>query len=228
MIRFLSKIILKACDFCFCISKRLYQPSQTIQQKRVILWLKIQGDKTLRLNYDLDESSIVFDLGGYEGQWTSDIFSKYCCFIHVFEPVKEFFKNIERRFYKNEKIIVHSYGLSNKNETVKITLDKTSSSIFKSGKETSDALFLRAIDFMKQNNIQSIDLIKINIEGSEYDLLEHFIETNFINNIKNIQVQFHDFIPNAKQRMLKIQKNLEKTHFLTYQYPFVWENWRKK
>ena len=166
------------------MSKRLYCPPLSLQEKRVIPWLEIQGDKTLRLYYDLNEKSLVFDLGGYEGQWTSDIFSRYCCFIHVFEPVEEFSKNIEKRFYNNEKIIVHNYGLSNQNETVKITMDKTSSSIFKSGKETSDALLLRAIDFMKQNNIQSIDLMKINIEGGEYDLIEHFLESGFINNIK--------------------------------------------
>ncbi len=228
LLKLLSKVLLKIANLCCYVSKRLYTPSLSPQEKRVIPWFKIQGDKTLRLDYDLDEKSLVFDLGGYEGQWTSDIFSKYCSFIHIFEPVEEFAKNIEKRFYKNEKIIVHSYGLSNKNETVKITLDKTSSSIFKSGKETSDALLLRAIDFMKQNNIQSIDLMKINIEGGEYDLLEHLIDTGFIKNIKNIQVQFHDIFPDAEQRMLKIQKDLEKTHFKTYQYPFVWENWRKK
>lgn len=201
---------------------------QSEQEKRVIPWFKDDGDRTLRLDYDLSEDSIVFDLGGYKGDWTSDIFSKYCCFIHIFEPVKEFSKNIEQRFYKNKKIIVHSYGLSNKNETVKITLDKDGSSIFKSGKDSEDIVLVKAIDFMQKNNIQKIDLMKINIEGGEYYLLEHLIETGFINNIKDIQVQFHDIFSDAEQRMLKIQKDLEKTHFLTYQYPFVWENWRKK
>ena len=69
-------------------------------------------------------------------------------------------------------------------------------------------------------------MIKINIEGSEYDLLEHLIETYFIANIGNIQVQFHNFIDNAKERMRNIQTNLAKTHKLTYQYEFVWENWK--
>ena len=73
----------------------------------------------------------------------------------------------------------------------------------------------------------SIDLMKINIEGAEYDLLEHLIENKFVENIKDIQVQFHDFVPNAEARMKNIQAGLSKTHYLTYQYPFVWENWRK-
>ena len=70
--------------------------------------------------------------------------------------------------------------------------------------------------------------MKINIEGAEYDLLEHLIDTGLISNIHNIQVQFHDFVSNAEQRMIMLQKELEKTHGLTYQYPFVWENWRVK
>ena len=33
-------------------------------------WLKDEGDRKLRNNYQLKDTSIVFDLGGYEGQWT--------------------------------------------------------------------------------------------------------------------------------------------------------------
>ena len=71
-------------------------------------------------------------------------------------------------------------------------------------------------------------MIKVNIEGGEYDLLEFLIDSNYIEIIDNIQVQFHDFIPDAEERMKNIHKKLEKTHFLTWQYPFVWENWQLK
>ena len=32
-----------------------------------------------RLVSDLDESSLVFDVGGFEGQWASDIFGRFAC-----------------------------------------------------------------------------------------------------------------------------------------------------
>ena len=70
--------------------------------------------------------------------------------------------------------------------------------------------------------------MKINIEGGEYDLLEHLIETGFVKNIFDLQIQFHDFIPNARGRMENIQKKLKKTHKLSYQYEFVWESWKLK
>lgn len=220
---FLRKVLEKGAVVLHALSKKVYQFSS---ERRVIPWFKAQGDNTLRLDYDLDENSVVFDLGGYKGQWSSDIYSKYCCFIHIFEPIEEFAEKIENKFTKNKKITVHKFGLSSKNEITKIYLSSDSSSIFKSGSDCRDICLVKAIDFIKECSFQKIDLMKINIEGGEYELLEHLINEEFVKNIVNIQVQFHDFVPNAEQRMVQIQERLQATHFLTYQYPFVWENWK--
>lgn len=223
--KFLSKFLKKVgsllCGFASCLYK-------SPQSKRVIPWFAVNGDETLRLNYSLDEKSIVFDVGGYKGQWASDIFTMYGCYIYIFEPVAEYVKRIEKRFSKNPKIKTYSFGLATKNKVLQIGVDESRSSIFKPGKKIEKIKLVRAIDFIKQNDIYSIDLMKINIEGGEYELLEHFIDTGFVTNIGNIQVQFHDFIPNAQNRMKRIQSALSKTHRLTYQYPFVWENWQIK
>lgn len=192
-------------------------------------WFADNGDKTYRLFYEeLNESSLVFDLGGYEGQWTSDIYSMYRCKIHIFEPVITFAENMGNRFSKNPDIIIHKFGLSNKNEILEIGIDNDSTSVFKKGKEIAKAKLIGADQFLKENKINKIDLMKINIEGTEYDLLEHLLNTGHVKNIKNIQVQFHSFVPNAEERMLNIQNELNNTHELTYQYKFIWENWKLK
>jgi len=198
------------------------------QEKRVIPWFRDYGDKTLRLDYDLDENSVVFDLGGYEGQWASDIYSKYCCRIFIFEPVPEFAKNIEQRFLKNPKISVQRFGLSGETCKENLNVSADGSSVFKQSSNSVEITLLKATNFFKENNIHHIDLMKINIEGGEYSLLEHLIETCFVNQIDNIQVQFHDFVPNAEKRMMEIQHKIATTHNLTYQYKFVWENWKIK
>jgi hypothetical protein len=59
-------------------------------------------------------------------------------------------------------------------------------------------------------------------------LLEFIIENNLVDKIENIQVQFHDFVGNAEARMKNIQEKLSLTHTITYQYKFVWENWKLK
>ncbi len=191
-----------------------------------IAWKNNKGYQTHRLDYDLDEDSLVFDAGGYEGQWTSDIFSKYCCKIFVFDPVKQFANNIQKRFSKNKKIVVYNFGLSNKTYKTKISVDKDSSSLYKNGNKLENVDFVRLVDFIKERNINRIDLLKLNIEGAEFDLLEDLINSGDIKKIRNIQVSFHEIVPNAGIRMKKIQSELKKTHFLTYQYLFVFENWQ--
>jgi FkbM family methyltransferase len=198
------------------------------QQERFDKWFEDRGDKTLRLNYDLDENSVVFDLGGYEGQWTSDIFAKYCCWIDVFEPVDDFAQQIAERFRRNQKIRVHNYGLADENKTARLALSQDGSSAFKDGGQVTEIKLIRAQEFFTSHNISHIDLMKINIEGGEYELLEHLIESGLIKKVSNVQVQFHDFVPDAGRKMRRIQEELEKTHRLTYQYLFVWENWALK
>ena len=70
--------------------------------------------------------------------------------------------------------------------------------------------------------------MKINIEGSEYDLMESLILKKNHLLVDNFQIHFHDFvIENAKERMKNIQLDLSKSHTTTYKYEFVWENWKK-
>ncbi len=197
----------------------------TPEQQRVLPWIKDNGDKTHRLQYDLSEQSIVIDLGGYEGQWSSDIFSMYCCQIYIFEPVPEFAENIKRRFSRNPHISVHQFGLAGNDTTTSISVTGDSSSRYKNSEQMVSIQLMKASKFFDEFMISSVSLMKINIEGGEYDLLEHLISTNLIKNIQNLQIQFHDFFPDAKERMQKIQNALERTHRLTYQYEFVWENW---
>jgi FkbM family methyltransferase len=215
------------------VVKKLAEKIQPIpvhpQQFRVIPWFKANGDKTLRLDYDeLSIDSLVFDLGGYEGQWSSDIYSKYNCAIFVFEPYPLYAENIRKRFAKNHKIRLFDMGLSAKSEELDLTISDDSSSTHKSGDRSVKIKVQQALEFFTTQAIDCVDLMKINIEGGEYDLLDHLLASNLILKVKNIQIQFHDFVPDAFERMKNIQKGLSKTHELTYQYEFVWENWRLK
>lgn len=88
------------------------------------IWFWINGDKTLRLNYPINEKSIVFDLGGYKGVWASNIFNKYGAEIWIFEPVQKFYNDIRIKFFNNDKIKLFNIGLSNHNDIVDIYLSK--------------------------------------------------------------------------------------------------------
>jgi FkbM family methyltransferase len=194
-------------------------------------WHADRGDRELRLTYDLDEKSLVFDLGGYEGQWASDIFGKYKCSVWIFEPSHLFHKRIVSRFSHNTSMTVFNFGLSNRDGELKLYESEDASSVVHDKALTNkfEVIQLRSADsFLQEKNIRQIDLMKINIEGAEYDLLDHLIETGWISKVVNVQIQFHNFFDNAGQRMETIQNALARTHKPTYQYKFVWENWTRK
>jgi FkbM family methyltransferase len=196
--------------------------------KNIYKWQDDKGDQTLRLSYPLDENSIVFDVGGYIGNFAADIFCKYNCNIYIFEPVTEFYEKIKARFSNNPKVNVFHAGLSDRSSTAKISVNGTSSSVFKTNSENTEEIKLISIvNFIKDHEIKGIDLMKINIEGGEYPLLDSLIKNNLLDIARNYQIQFHWFIPDAKQQRENIRAELSKTHRLLWDYPFVWENWER-
>ena len=188
-------------------------------------WVKDNAEHLLT-EYDLTSNSIVLDLGGYKGDWTEKIYNKYNCNIFIFEPVSLFHNKIKKRFDKKEKIHVFNFGLSNSTCESKIFLNKDGSSIYKIKNSSYEIIKLKdIIETIKDLDIKSIDLLKINIEGGEYAVLPRLINSNYVKICRNIQIQFHKFIENAVNLRIKIQEDLSKTHHLTYYYPWVWENW---
>ena len=181
-------------------------------------WNSENGDNTHRLNYNLTDNSIVFDLGGYKGEWSEQIINKYNSYIYIFEPGKEFYNIIIEKFRNNDKVKVYHFGVGDSD---------TSSHILKSDNNSETIKIVSINKFIKENNISNVDLVKINIESAEYVLIESLIESNNLDKFKNIQVQFHTFIPDCVERRDSIRYHLSKTHKLTYDFTFIWENWEK-
>lgn len=184
---------------------------------------KREGGEFKRYDYSLNENSVVYDIGGYKGEWAGKIFNFYGCNITIFEPVKEFAQMISFQFLRNPKIKVYPFGLSNRDKEMNISLEEDGSSVFKKSSKKEVVELKKASDYIKGK----IDLLKINIEGGEYEVLENLIENDLIKNINNIQIQFHDFVFLAKEKREQIQNELGKTHYPDYNYPFVWESWKR-
>lgn len=191
-------------------------------------WKKSNGDNTYRINYSLNKDSIVFDIGGYKGWFVDKIHNKYGSKIYCFEPLPQFAQSIKKSYGQHKNIKIFSKGLSNFDGETNIYVNNDASSMHnKNGKLTK--VTVTTLDkVLEQEKIDFIDLMKINIEGAEYPFLEDIINKNLQTKIGNFQVQFHMVGENYEERYDSIKKELEKTHELTYIYPFVWENWKLK
>lgn len=183
-------------------------------------------NEQLRYDYPLNAGSLIWDVGGYKGDFTAGMVDKYDCFAEIFEPVEDFYTNICARFINNPDIIVYNFGLSDSDRTEYMSVKNDSSSMHRWGKNVPVVLCdaVKLLDRLDDN----VNLMKINIEGEEYALLEHLLNHNKTHCIEFLQVQFHSWLYDAKDRRRKIQERLKKTHKLMWNYDFVWESWGLK
>ena len=191
-------------------------------------WFEDNGDNTHRINYNLNQDSIVFDLGGYIGEWSDKIQKKYGSKIYIFEPVFKYFSDLKQTFEFKENIKIYNFGLSDKTYDTEIIHDGASSSVFLQDGEKEKIKLINFEEFIKSEKIENIDLIKINIEGGEYELLDFILKNNLQTKINNFQIQFHKMFDDCEIKRNNIREKLSETHTLTYDYTFVWENWEKK
>jgi FkbM family methyltransferase len=136
------------------------------------------GDERFRFDYELDEKSVVLDLGGYDGQWASDIYGRYGCTVFVFEPVQAYAEKITSRFARNPKIKVFPYALGGKDHRLELAVSGTSSSVFAGGKQKQVIQIVDASKWIEGAGLTAIALMKVNIEGGEYELMDRLIASD--------------------------------------------------
>lgn len=161
------------------------------------------GGEALRYDYDLYPGDLIIDIGSYNNEWNSQLKNHEALRIIKFEAQN----NTGAWLYDG---------------TFDLGGNANCMSIF----SAEDQQTFGCLDIAKYID-EEIAICKINIEGSEYELIKYMLSTGKIGNIKNLQIQFHvvDGLDWEKEYE-NIKKELEKTHVLTWQYPFCWENWR--
>jgi len=202
-------------------------PKPTPHEEMVARWYAAGGESTLRYDYDLSPESIVFDLGAFEGEWTFGIFDRYGSRILAFEPMPRYSAALAKKVARNPRIRVFDFGLASTDRNETLYESGPSSSIFRRNEEGVEIKLRSFKDFVEAEQIQTIDLMKINIEGGEYDLLEHILDIGWVRSIRHLQIQFHDFVPNAASRREEIRNRLRLTHRERYCFDFVWEGWSR-
>lgn len=190
--------------------------SITLDPKSLAAW-QDQRLERLRYEYELNPQSTVIDLGAYQGEWANEIHSRYGCQVTVVEPTEYI------RAYQHGTIINKAAGAHNG----KMSFGGRCyySSIFEDGDHEYECFDVNP--FLE--SYPHIALLKINIEGAEYDLLNHIISAGLHKRISNLQVQFHQIEGLPYQHWYKeIREKLLLTHKLTWHYPYCWENWQLK
>lgn len=228
---FLKRSLLLRNAYYYLLLWKRYVTTES-EFERASCKFNIERGERKRYWYTLNKDALVFDVGGYKGDFSANIWKRFNCRCFCFEPVREFAEKIEERFRDNRDISVFSFGLSNKTENVPMMISADgSSSVIQRDNSIQNTAFMKDVsEFFKENNIEHVDLMKINIEGGEYALLERMAETDLLSKVDYFQIQFHELSEgDSLTRMKKIQAELDKTHVLEWAYrPYIWESWKRR
>jgi FkbM family methyltransferase len=184
---------------------------------------------------DLDGESVIFDVGGFDGDWSARVFEKYQAHIYCFEVAPAHSTAIAARFRSNPKLRCFEYGLSGENATLTLSPGGPGSTLYAhcgdapghQGDEVQVPV-RDIVEVMDELGVRQIDFMKLNIEGGEYDLLERMIAADRMADVVCLAVQFHEWLDGAWHRRRKIRDALKKTHREAWGYPWCWEQWVRK
>lgn len=181
------------------------------------------AEESDRYNYpQLNPQSIVMDCGGYEGGFARSIRDKYGCKVFVFEPV--FYAQIP----SGNGIFTFPVGVGGSSRVEWFTVRNDSTGIL----VDEMARVVQKVEIFDISQIirlfdERIDLLKLNIEGMEYECLNSILANDMQTRVKNFQIQFHR-IEDCEQKRRAIVEKLSETHELVYFTEFVWEGWKLK
>lgn len=187
------------------------------------------GGNELLYDLPVPTGGLIIDAGGYKGEWTSKMISRYGCRSQIFEPVPEFFEHCRNYFENNKMVQVQKAALGGANrKTTFSLLDNGTSEHRGNGSEhhfQADVIDVAQI-FSEAGS--RVACLKLNIEGGEYEVLERMVEINNIAACDSLLIQFHRQPDGYEARYQNIVAALHKTHIQSWCYEMVWEKWMHK
>jgi FkbM family methyltransferase len=212
-----------------------------VHQKKILLFLK---KKRLKVN-------CFVDVGSHKGTYTDLILKNFRVNkVLMFEPQKNIFKEIVKKYKTIKFIKIFNHAVSNKNKFENIYINrhdltsslkkinesnhylKQKSKLFVSNnnqsliKNTYKIKTVRLRDVLIKNRIQKIQLLKIDTEGHELEVLLGL--GKFVKNVHYMLIEFHRDKIYYNYSPKKIHNYLIKNSFTledTFRFPFTyWED----
>lgn len=174
---------------------------------------------------------IFIDLGAYTGDTIEQFFNWGHLLgdpkefeIHAFEPNPKFHKKLKILAEQKSRVTIYPNVAWVKDGTIDFVPDNLGSTVMKSkvNWDQEKAVQVPCIDFSKwleQFDFADLVIVKMDIEGAEFPVLEKLLKDRTINLIDHLWVEFH---PNKVTEYTTTDKN-ELVEKLQRQVPNFWE-----
>ncbi len=222
------------CRYCYsCNSKDgVFKQKNSWKKSIEKQLIDFEGSAMVK---SLNKDSICIDCGANVGRIT-EIMAKKGASVYAFEPNPSAYNELSIKFKDADNVVCIQKGVLDRNTRRKLFLyqynkeDPLFWSMGASIYDTKDdvdksqyveAEFIDIVVFIKELN-RPIDILKIDIEGSEYDVLLKLIEQGLYNNIKHILVETHDrHIPEIKEKGSIIREKILKNNITNIDLQWV-------
>ena len=179
--------------------------------------------------YNKETNPCFFDVGAHIGQSAIRFKKQFKnCSIHCFEPYKKSFLKLKKNTNHQNNIIYNNFALGKNEEFKKFYInEKTETSSFftlnnnymdldKTKNIDTEFCKVRKLDnYVRENSINKIDYLKIDVQGKDYEVLTGAEKTLKLNKIYFIEIEviLNDYYSNKKNDLLNILILLEKYNF---------------
>lgn len=155
---------------------------------------------------------IIIDIGACVGEFTDFCLENYdVTTIYLFEPLQANYDSLVKKYSGNTKVIIYHTAISDVDGQAKffkkgykqksgeilydfagnvgssLRVDKTN--VSKNVFETVPVMKLST--FLRENKIHWIDILKIDVEGSEYDIIQDILDSDLAKIIDKIYYEDH-------------------------------------
>jgi FkbM family methyltransferase len=171
--------------------------------------------------------NVIFDVGANIGEWAlcaNEIFPESK--IHSFEILPKHWNDFTERTRNLSNIKLNQFGLSDFEGTIEVHFNSRTEAdsmatiypqfIMDSEKEHYDSkcecMVKKGSDYVLENNILSVDLMKIDVEGHELKVIRGF--GDFIRNIRLIQFEYGVYNITSRDLLCDFFDYLEKYNFI--------------
>lgn len=159
--------------------------------------------------------------------------TRYGCHSELFEPVPAFAEQCHLRYQHNARVCVHQTALGGSNRTMHFSLAENGTAELRGPADVtqfeahvqviSDVLSTLNAAQRIPPGADAVGVLKLNIEGGEYETLESLLSTNDVTCMRCLLIQTHRQPADYDQRYRLIVEVFHATLLRVWGFPMVWE-----
>lgn len=184
------------------------------------------------VQFPLDEKSIVLDIGAYKGRWSKEIANRYGSRIYAFEPQQWAFEIARKELAEGPNIHLYNFGLGVESGNFEMEEFETDGASFVLGfsqrQQSGEGVLMDMASWLKENRINQIDLIMMNIEAYEFKLIPYMIGRGILPKVKYFMCQFHPRTYEQQDEFEVLKKQIEEIMDVHFDYGIMLMCWKAK